>query len=73
MTPGFESKTIDQALAHIIEEAGEVITAFGKAQRFGWDSVNPLLPEKEQESNRDWFLRELKDLEKAIQGFRNWT
>lgn len=59
--PGFE-----KALAHVVEEAGEVLAAVGKTQRFGPLSVNPLLPPEEQEMNLFWLLRELEDLKSAI-------
>jgi hypothetical protein len=38
----------------------------GKSIRWGLDSTNPELPEAERETNRDWILRELHDLEAAI-------
>lgn len=58
---GFEAQ-----LAHLIEECGEVLSAAGKTQRWGRDSVNPLLPLAEQETNEDWLKRELVDLKQAI-------
>lgn len=66
----YVSKTSEQAISHIIEEAGEVIAAYGKAKRFGWTSWNPELPPEDQETNQEWFLRELDDLESAIGAFR---
>lgn len=68
-----------QVLAHLIEEAGEVLAAAGKSLRFGLDSVNPYVPLEEQETNRDWLLREIADLEQAIARVRacpeisDWT
>lgn len=56
----------DFAIACLVEECGEVLAAAGKTQRWGLDSVNPELPPQEQETNRDWLLRELNDLEEAI-------
>lgn len=53
-------------LGHVVEECGEVLAAIGKSQRFGLDSVNPLLPAEERETNRDWLKRELVDLKQAI-------
>lgn len=53
-------------LAHLVEECGEVQQAAGKSLRWGLDSVNPELPEDEQETNRDWLEREIKDLEFVI-------
>lgn len=51
---------------HLTEECGEVLAALGKLQRWGPLSVNPELPRELQETNRDWLLRELKDLEEVI-------
>jgi hypothetical protein len=65
-----QQKTDSQFLAHIIEEAGEVISAYGKTQRWGEDSVNPLLPKAEQETNFDWLMREIDDLDGAIQRWK---
>ena len=59
-------KTIIQKLGYLVEECGEVQAAVGKTIRWGLDSYNPDLPEKEREPNRDWILREIKDLEQAI-------
>lgn len=58
------------ALAHVVEECGEVLAAAGKCQRWGMDSVNPELPPAEQETNRDWLLRELADLDGAVMRLR---
>lgn len=54
-------------LAHLVEECGEVLAAAGKTQRWGWASVNPLIPVGEQESNLLWLKREMGDLKEAIQ------
>jgi hypothetical protein len=66
MKPQYEPKNIQQALGYLVEEAGEVQAAVGKTIRWGLDSTNPELPEAERETNRDWILRELVDLERAI-------
>lgn len=63
--PGF-----DFALACLVEECGETLAAAGKTQRWGRDSVNPELPPEQRETNRDWLLREMADLEQAIQRVR---
>jgi len=65
----YRSKTPEQALAHIVEECGEVLAAAGKTLRFGPGSINPELPEAEQETNIDWLNRELADLKQAIEVF----
>lgn len=59
------------AIAHLVEECGEVLAAAGKTQRWGLDSYNPELPPEERETNRAWLLRELTDLEGAIARVRN--
>lgn len=59
------------ALSHFVEECGEALAAAGKTQRWGLLSVNPELPSEQQESNRDWLLRELTDLEGAMDRLRS--
>ncbi|PHR94021.1 MAG: hypothetical protein COA69_00030 [Robiginitomaculum sp.] len=61
--------TIDQRLAHVVEECGEALAAAGKCQRWGFNSVNPLLPPKEQETNIEWLFREMDDVRGAINRF----
>jgi hypothetical protein len=58
--------TREQKIGYLVEECGEVMAAVGKTLRWGLDSVNPELPQEEQETNADWILRELKDLKEAI-------
>lgn len=58
------------ALGKLVEEMGEAQAALGKTLRWGLDSVNPELPVDQQETNRDWLLRELLDVEQAIAWFR---
>jgi NTP pyrophosphatase (non-canonical NTP hydrolase) len=67
--PRFLQNGFDAQLAHIVEECGEVLAAAGKTQRWGWASVNPLLPPQEQETNIVWLRRELADLKDAIRRF----
>jgi NTP pyrophosphatase (non-canonical NTP hydrolase) len=64
--PQYEPKTFEEKLGYLVEECGEVLAATGKTIRWGPDSVNPEIPVEEQETNRDWLLRELKDLTRAI-------
>jgi len=64
--PRFLQDGFDKRLSHLIEECGEVLAAAGKTQRWGPDSVNPLIPEHERESNLLWLRRELADLSQAI-------
>lgn len=70
MNPKYIRPGFDFALSHFIEECGEAIAAAGKTQRWGLDSVNPELPPEQQETNRDWLLREILDLEAAIMRVR---
>jgi NTP pyrophosphatase (non-canonical NTP hydrolase) len=62
----FRPTDLQGALAHLVEECGEVLSAAGKTQRYGFDSVNPLLPKHQQETNADWLWREMEDLKMAI-------
>lgn len=64
--PDFLQKGFDKQLAHLIEECGEVLAAAGKTQRWGRDSVNPLIPATEQETNDAWLRREMGDLRQAL-------
>jgi len=66
MKPQYEPKTVGQQLGYLVEECGEVLAAVGKTQRWGLDSYNPELPPDQRETNRDWILRELRDLQNAI-------
>ena len=61
---------LDSCLGHLIEECGEVLEAAGKTLRWGWYSVNPELPPEAQEQNRDWLMRELSDLDGAMNRMR---
>lgn len=65
--------SVDKALSHLIEEMGEVaealggaIAAAGKTQRFGFDSVNPLIPAEERETNEEWIKRKLRHLKSEM-------
>ena len=62
----YTPQTTDAKLGYLVEECGEVLAAVGKTQRWGLDSVNPELDPNTAETNREWVLRELKDLEHAI-------
>ena len=53
-------------LAHVVEEAGEVLSAAGKTQRWGFTSYDPTVPVERRESNANWLKREMKDLREAI-------
>ena len=66
MKAGYEPKTLATAMAHTVEECGEVVAAIGKTLRFGLYSSNPELPESEREKNIEWVDRELIDLEESV-------
>jgi hypothetical protein len=70
-------KTSGGKLTRLSEECAEVIEAAQKTLRVfmeqpyagidsALDSFNPELPVSKRETNRDWILREIKDLEHAI-------
>ena len=63
----YKPETVDQKLAYLVEECGEVLHATGKSQRWGLDSFNPELPPMKQVTNRFWLLQELEDLRQAIE------
>jgi hypothetical protein len=65
--PRFLQEGFENQLAHAVEECGEFLAAAGKTQRWGPDSVNPLLPESEQERNADWLRREALDVAEALE------
>ncbi len=71
MDKRYLQKGFNKQLSHVIEECGEVLSAAGKLQRWGKDSVNPLLSPEDQESNIDWLMREINDLEQTIARFKN--
>lgn len=70
MKSEYKPRTNEEKLGYLVEECGEVLAAVGKTQRWGFDSVNPELPEGDQETNRAWLLRELRDLTRAIRYVR---
>lgn len=68
MKERYRPKTREQRIGWLVEECGEVQAAVGKTLRWGLDGYNPELPPEERETNRDWILRELHDLKRAIAG-----
>jgi NTP pyrophosphatase (non-canonical NTP hydrolase) len=72
MKPWYEPESAEQAIAYLIEECGEVLSAAGKTLRWGLASVNPELPSEQREENRDWLLREMKDLAGAVKRVRSF-
>lgn len=66
MKKRYQPKTLRQKFGYLVEECGEVLAAAGKTLRWGTESVNPELPHVEQETNRQWVLREITDLRRAL-------
>lgn len=66
MNPKYAPKSDLDTFGYLVEECGEVLQAVGKALRWGLESANPELPEEQRETNRDWILRELQDVERAV-------
>lgn len=64
--PKYMRPGLDFARGKAIEELGELGAALGKSLRWGWSSVNPELPEHEQESNALWVKREMQDVREAL-------
>jgi len=57
---------LDFARGKAVEELGELQAALGKSLRWGWNSVNPELPEAKQETNAQWVFREMADVRGAL-------
>lgn len=70
MKAEYEPLSIEQKLAYLVEECGEVQAAAGKSLRWGIHSFNPE-PGASQERNREWLLREIADVEGAIARLRD--
>lgn len=71
MNPKYEPKTLQAKLGYLVGECGEVMAATGKSIRWGLDSYNPEVPRMPKDTNQDWLLRELDDLERAIKYVRD--
>ena len=59
-----DGSSVDKCLGHFVEEIGECLQAYGKVQRFGLLSRHP--DEPQGETNKEYLLREIGDLEGAI-------
>lgn len=66
MKDQYRPHTTHEKVAYLIEECGELLAALGKSLRWGLDSVNPELPVQDQETNQEWVLREIDDVERAL-------
>ena len=62
----YKPRGFKQKFGYLVEELGELQSALGKSMRWGLDSYNPELPEEDRETNREWILRELADVRRAI-------
>lgn len=66
MPAKFKPRDVASKLGYLVEECGEVLAAAGKCQRWGLESYNPDVPEVDREPNREWLIRELQDLKRAL-------
>lgn len=73
MKPEYQSMSLTQAIAHLVEECGKTLAAAGKLLRFGAECYNPELPKAKRETNGAWLLRELCDLHHAIERVRHFA
>lgn len=70
MNPRFAPKTSKAKVARVIEEIGEVLQWYGKAERFGMATRfcynrMKVVKDRSVESNREGLLREMRDLRDA--------
>lgn len=61
----YRSKTPEQAVAHLAEEASELAAACAKTLRWGPYSYNPELPPEQRQSNLAWMCAEMRDVLRA--------
>jgi NTP pyrophosphatase (non-canonical NTP hydrolase) len=69
----YKPQTFHQKMGYLVEECGEVLQAVGKTQRWGLANKNPELKEDDPrfgETNRQWLLREMENLEDAVKLLR---
>jgi hypothetical protein len=64
--PKYMRKGLTFAHHKCVEELGELLAALGKTGRWGWMSYNPELPEDQRELNIQWVMREMLDVNDAI-------
>lgn len=81
--PKYMRPGVPFALGKLVEEIGEVgyhltslqfaltnmLTAIGKTQRFGLESVNPELPVQDQQTNADWLYDTSVEVREAMAEF----
>lgn len=66
MKTGYEPRTLEQCAAHVIEEAGEFMQAWGKIARFGIQEKDPRTGRKNLNAIHD----ECDDLLIALKRFK---
>ena len=66
MKTEYSPNTLRQKLGYLIEKCGEVLYAANRVRWGTTESYNPDVPAEERETNREWLLRELKDLRRAM-------
>ena len=64
--PKYLQKELEKQFDHLIEECGELTSAYGKMRRWGAFSYNPELPSNQREFNIDWVIKEIKDVRAAV-------
>jgi hypothetical protein len=61
----------EKILEHLIEECGELISAYGKMRRWGAHSYNPEVEIDERVTNITWVMAEAEDVYQAALRLRN--
>lgn len=64
--PRFLQEGFEHCLHHAVEECGEFISAAMKLDRWGPFSVDPTIPEAQQETNLAWMRREMDDVRQTL-------
>lgn len=64
--PKYRPQDERTAIANVVQNCGEVLHAIGKIGRWGNESVNPLVPRSQQETNRRLALRKFAELRAAM-------
>lgn len=73
-TEGYEPEDERTAFAHVLEECGEVIQAYGKCMRFGWDSVwSEQIHDESLKTNEETLFEEMNDLYKALKRWKKFN
>ena len=62
--PGDGFPRLIEETGELSKELGDLTAALGKTVRFGADSVNPLLPPEQQETNAAWIERAIRNVQR---------